>query len=580
MAFELINGRLSLRGHRWELPVHPHWSVDPFEDPEWREEYQSLTWLAPLRRRALEGDDDARQAWWWLASAWLESLSRLQPGEATPWIGVRPMDRLAELIRGLAIVGTQGWLTRAISVHVTYLTHTLPPHGSLAAGEVLFVAGEALSSDELRQRARELLTTSCSEITRSISDTARLNLARVTKLRQDIQRIKQRLMNASVSVQGIEAAERALPELHEIALEQQSRLGYDIPLRPELGVLLDQNGWNTFRFGDRLELVEQQHSEWKIPRSPGSVTYSHGGITWIDDPGKYYYRPGTKRERSQRTYARNLLLPSKYTDLHCDDLVEIRRELQPGFLLLVLATLQEHTPSRYRGILLTARDGVVFLYDRCNSQSSGSRLTWHLGESVSSETSGNRRVLKSRGQTAHIEFFMVPDGTSQELHEQVELPGSDDNLTRGSDILDSVTCNVVDGEVGTVISPFPLHRRSAASRILRAMNEAIVTDAPIIIDDHDLVSLGSVARAKKNFSVDAQVAGRGQLLARCDHISAKYAFHLIRGKETVDKTTYRSENTVLFRNLTAGTYRIRVFAAAGGDRISALTPGLHIEEGA
>lgn len=117
VAFELINGHLTLRGHTWDLPVHPHWSADPFEDPEWRAEYQSLAWLAPLRRRALLGDDDARQAWWWLAASWLESLDRLQPGEATPWRPRVAAVRACELVAGLLVVGGQPWLVRAISTH-------------------------------------------------------------------------------------------------------------------------------------------------------------------------------------------------------------------------------------------------------------------------------------------------------------------------------------------------------------------------------------------------------------------------------------------------------------------------------
>lgn len=120
IAFELIRGRLTLRGQTWELPVHPHWSADPFEDPEWRAEYQSLAWLAPLRRRALEGDDDARQAWWWLCSTWLESLKKLEPGEGTPWRPEIAAIRSTELVAGLVVAGRQPWILESLYTHLSW----------------------------------------------------------------------------------------------------------------------------------------------------------------------------------------------------------------------------------------------------------------------------------------------------------------------------------------------------------------------------------------------------------------------------------------------------------------------------
>lgn len=120
-AFALIGGRLELSGHTWHIPVRPHWSEDPFKDHEWRRQYQSLSWLAPLRRRAIAGDLNARQAWWWLAATWLESLERLAPGEATPWREDVASVRACELVAGLPVAGRQPWLLAAITTHLSWL---------------------------------------------------------------------------------------------------------------------------------------------------------------------------------------------------------------------------------------------------------------------------------------------------------------------------------------------------------------------------------------------------------------------------------------------------------------------------
>lgn len=123
-AFQLKRGLLELRGYTWKLPVRPHWSADPFKDSQWRIGYQSLAWLAPLRHSALRGDLDARQAWWWLAATWLESLDRLQPGEATPWRSSVAVVRGCELVAGLLVVGRQPWLVRAIKTHRSWFEST------------------------------------------------------------------------------------------------------------------------------------------------------------------------------------------------------------------------------------------------------------------------------------------------------------------------------------------------------------------------------------------------------------------------------------------------------------------------
>lgn len=123
-AATLLAGRLELCGHTWEMPLRPHWSEDPFESPQWRREYQTLSWLGPLRRRATAGDLEARQGWWWLAAAWLNSLERLRPGEGTPWRQDVAALRTCELVAGLNVVGKQPWLLAAITTHLIWLETT------------------------------------------------------------------------------------------------------------------------------------------------------------------------------------------------------------------------------------------------------------------------------------------------------------------------------------------------------------------------------------------------------------------------------------------------------------------------
>lgn len=579
VAFELISGRLSLRGHTWELPVHPHWSVDPFQDPLWRAEYQSLTWLAPLRRQATEGDDDALQAWWWLASAWLESLNRLEPGEGTPWLGDRPGDRLAEIVRGLSIVGPQGWLLDAINVHITYLTHQVPAQEQWLAGEALVVAAAAFSSSKVERKAGEILTSALREVTHHQVGNVTPDATHVMQCRQNLQRIRRRLLITDAAVQGIEEAEKKLTYLHELAMEHESRRAYHVPQYPEIGILVDNQGWITFRFGEYQELIHQRHSEWQNPETLGSITYSHSGINWIDDDGKYHHRPGPGRTMVEQPEYRNLLLPREVTDPQYDYLVEVRREEHAGFIFLVLSTPQPSSFGRRRAILLTASDGVAFIYDQNESQHEEAHLAWHLGKNITCRNYGDWNLLEYQGKSAYLESFIESDERIRSSHDQVSTHTSNDDLGSASLTRNSLKFHVPQGEAGTVISPSRIHRRAAVSRILRAMKNAVAEDTPIVLDDDDLHGLSSVARAKNTFSVDFYKTANNDLIAQCDHISAKYAFHLLRGQEVVYKSNYQTENRMLFSTLPAGLYRVKVFAATGQGRLSVLSGGVRISKG-
>ena len=111
------------------------------------------------------------------------------------------------------------------------------------------------------------------------------------------------------------------------------------------------------------------------------------------------------------------------------------------------------------------------------------------------------------------------------------------------------------------------------------MKNAVADDTPIVLDDNDLHGLGSVARAKNTFSVDFYKTANNDLIAQCDHISAKYAFHLLKGQEVLYKSNYQTENKMLFSTLPAGLYRVRVFAATGQGRLSALSGGVRLPKG-
>jgi len=65
---DLQAGRLGLPPHPvWTLPQAPSWREDPFRDRGWQLRYHALSWLDPLRRADLHGDDDAAELWWYLA---------------------------------------------------------------------------------------------------------------------------------------------------------------------------------------------------------------------------------------------------------------------------------------------------------------------------------------------------------------------------------------------------------------------------------------------------------------------------------------------------------------------------------
>ncbi len=172
LADEIIGGKLSVRPHpAWSFQGSIDWKADPFGQRNWRAQLHMLRWLEPVRRVAIDGDQEAREFWLQTCKSWIEANPQSDPKEkdqqgnfvSYAWADMVEALRAMVLTFGLPLVQEEEdqWLAESIHAHGLWLAdskHLGHSNHALHQHQALFVIGSALGKEEWTDLAIQRLT--------------------------------------------------------------------------------------------------------------------------------------------------------------------------------------------------------------------------------------------------------------------------------------------------------------------------------------------------------------------------------------------------------------------------------------
>ncbi|WP_299449778.1 heparinase II/III family protein [uncultured Serinicoccus sp.] len=157
LADDLLRGSVTMSPHpEWQVPTVVDWAADPFTQRNWRAQLHMLRWLDPLRRVALDGDDEARALWWEHVRGWLTSdHSHIRE---FAWMDMIDGVRAKALVLGFPLVpeAERGRYVEALRDHGSWLSDTANRgHSNHALHQLigLFLVGRLLREEAWWQQA-------------------------------------------------------------------------------------------------------------------------------------------------------------------------------------------------------------------------------------------------------------------------------------------------------------------------------------------------------------------------------------------------------------------------------------------
>ncbi|HTY71372.1 MAG TPA: heparinase II/III family protein [Actinomycetes bacterium] len=125
-AAEIMSGWLRLPGFaRVRLRERPTWHENPFHDPNWAYQYQSLRWLDVLRRESVRtGSSRMRRRYLFLLRTWLSANPHSERASEDPmaWSDMGVGLRAIELVCAAQVARGAKWLTYAMKEHAAALS--------------------------------------------------------------------------------------------------------------------------------------------------------------------------------------------------------------------------------------------------------------------------------------------------------------------------------------------------------------------------------------------------------------------------------------------------------------------------
>lgn len=113
------------------LPPHPvwrgdllDWAADPFTDRNWQFQHHTLRWLNPLRWKALDGDERARQEWLRVVRSWaVHNAPANRASSKFAWKDMADGNRAIQLSLGSRLVGQEDlpWFLELLAYHRDWL---------------------------------------------------------------------------------------------------------------------------------------------------------------------------------------------------------------------------------------------------------------------------------------------------------------------------------------------------------------------------------------------------------------------------------------------------------------------------
>lgn len=160
LAAAVLNGEL-------RLPPHPvwrgnplDWAADPFTDRNWQFQHHTLRWIAPLRWKALDGDEPARREWLRVVRSWAaHNVPATQSPSKFAWKDMADGNRAIQLSLGARLVGEEDlpWFRELLAYHRDWLmdeTHIVGKNHGLHQHAGLLVVSAVLGDLDGMNAAR------------------------------------------------------------------------------------------------------------------------------------------------------------------------------------------------------------------------------------------------------------------------------------------------------------------------------------------------------------------------------------------------------------------------------------------
>lgn len=347
----LLAGRLTMSPHpEWLLPEKIDWTADPFDDNNWRHQYQMLRWLEPLRRAASLADADAYDMWIRYARNWYQNNPPTNPLSPYAWRDMVDGIRAIQLCTAVPVVARRspedlGWLEESIRDHARWLVdegnlghsnHAFHQH------QALFVCARVLRDQQMTDlavgRLDALLAAQYDDQGVNAEGAIAyhcLNLLWWQKLLQrlDLEDIERPAAAKRLRLAAEELAHATRPDGTFVTIgdtdnASAARINHpytryvttagargeppiDLLKVYDAGYVFGRSGWGE----TERDLAEETFfsisfgSSRRVHGHPdgGSLTYTGDTVNWLVDPGKFQYGESAARTHFLSRAAHNVV---------------------------------------------------------------------------------------------------------------------------------------------------------------------------------------------------------------------------------------------------------------------------------
>ncbi|WP_106507700.1 heparinase II/III domain-containing protein [Brachybacterium timonense] len=447
----VLDGRITLSPHpTWTTPGIPDWAADPFDDRNWRHQFQMLRWLDPVRNAACRGDEEAFRHWFAIAHDWTVKNPLSRPRSKWAWRDM--VDGIRALHFALAAPAVSrfrpdalAWLEDTLGTHVDWLAdpaHLGHSNHALNQHIGLFVAARVLND---RQNV-ELAVSRLDELLTEQYDDEGINAEGAIAYHYRNYRWWTRTLER-LDLEGIDRPSQAgRLEASPTALAHATRPdGMLVPIgdtdaEPALGIkhphldyvrsagaqgmppsevtavysrgyAFGRSGWGeterefcdetfySLSFGESTRV--HGHADG------GSLTFSSHGVNWVVDPGKYQYGDSPMRDHVLSRRAHSLVdLPGRTPAPNST--VTLVRSVTDARYHEYLLDDNSFAPIRLsrRVIYSVTGDYLVVVDSIAGDETVDAELRWQLGHEVRlPEQPGTHQVpLDADGAHALLAF--------------------------------------------------------------------------------------------------------------------------------------------------------------------------------
>lgn len=453
---KLLSHTLSMSPHPdWSLPHSVNWLEDPFDDNNWRHQFQMLRWLEPLRRAAAHGNDSAYSMWIHYARDWWENNPSSSPASPYAWRDMVDGIRAVQFCLAAPLIAERSpedltWLTECIRDHAEWLSdennlghsnHAFHQH------QALFVCARVLGDEGMTSIAIDRID----QLLQSQYDAQGvnaegaityhyLNLVWWEKLMQrlDVEGVARPLASRNLKLAAEELAHATRPDGTFVSIgdtdggnpyrvtspltDYVTSAGAKGEPPPEVlkiydsGYLFARSGWGETErnFDEETFFSVSFGSSRRVHGHPdgGSVTYTGSGINWIVDPGKYQYGTSVPRTHFLSRRAHNLVTIEGMKPRREASVKLVKREVSSQSYDFTFDDESFKGVSLRRRIVYSLSGEYIVVIDTVRSDKEvTAELRWQLDAGVEASLDQNIVRLSKNDRHAAIAFV----GTSSQI---------------------------------------------------------------------------------------------------------------------------------------------------------------------